>query len=293
MPPDTKICYRVRPFPSLGVYRRGHNTFIGSKKTCINNKTCEIWFVNKGEAVNQTDPSGEVFPHGSIFIFSRTVDIDKVPLRITPDGEIFGCSLGEILEEMDDEAVLSWSPDRREILVPLSVTDPELCKRIISIFQQVRKRNHSTDPMRFLKNRIDITVFLVLLTEHCRDTAKARRKIESSSAKNYCDLACAYVQKHLSSPISVSDAAAEIGISYNYLRRIFSQHMVMSPIEYINREKMRLAAQLSRDFGYNLSEIGEAVGIQDTKYLSRLFHKHMGMSVTQYKKLCQQEMRQP
>lgn len=275
--------YSIRPFSSLGVYQRKHNTISGAQKTCKNRKTCELWFVQKGEVSTDTDSGRKYYPAGTMFCFFRTVDIDKAPMKITPGGEILGCSLGELVDELDDKAVLSWNPDQRELLVPETVSDADVLQKILALFLQIRRRNYTTDPMRFLQNRIDISVFLVLLTQYCRDCARTRLQLAGGKAQDYCAQACTYVQEHLSSPICVSDIADAIGISYSYLRRIFAQQMDLSMIEYINREKMRLAAQLIRTGDCSLTVLGDAVGIPDTKYLSRLFRKHMGMSVTQYK----------
>ena len=41
--------------------------------------------------------------------------------------------------------------------------------------------------------------------------------------------------------------------------------------------------------GLSSEDAGEAVGIQDPKYLGRLFRRYVGMTISEYRKLCREE----
>jgi len=278
------VCYRVCPFPVLSVYRRGHMTVNIRQKIYRGAKICEVWSVQSGTVTILRDGKEEVYQSGAVFSFLRDGDIEKLPVSISPEGVILGCSLGEFLEVLSDEDAVAWNPSTRELLLLPSVEDPEVQDKAAAIFARILAQARSTDPVRYLKNRMDFSELMLLLTEHCRTTAMARLKVENSRERYYCDLACAYVQENLSRQIRAVEVAESIGISYSYLHKLFARNMGMPLMEYINRERIRLTAQLLQDYACSLSDAGEAVGIPDTKYLSRLFHRFTGMTVTQFKK---------
>ena len=212
------------------------------------------------------------------------MDLEKIPAQISPDGVILGCSLGEYIQSLSEEEVVDWNPSQRELLLPDRIGDPDVTEKVGIIFQRILTQARSTDPLRFLKNRADFSEVLLLVTDFCRNTARARLKLEFGSERHYCDLACTYVQEHLAEPIRVGDVASSIGISYSYLHKLFARHMEMPLVEYINRERILLVKQLIYDYNITLEEAGMSVGIHDTKYLSRLFHRYVGMSVTEYRR---------
>ena len=95
-----------------------------------------------------------------------------------------------------------------------------------------------------------------------------------------------HVAEHLDERIQVEDVAKHLCISYSYLSKLFSRHMGLSLIEYINREKVAQVQELVASYGQTLEEAGKAVGITDSKYLSSLFRKHTGMTVTEFRHQC-------
>ena len=278
------FCYRVRPFTTLGVYRRGYMTVNPPRKLCRGSRVCEVWFVQSGTVTIDRGDREDTYSAGAVFSFIRQGDLEMLPIRISPEGVVLGCSLGELLEELSHEGVLVWNPSTRELLTPYSVEDPEAREKLAAVFSRILAQARSTDPVRYLKNRMDFSKMMLLLAEYCRSTAMACLKMENSRERHYCDLACAYVQENLSRQIRAAEVAESIGISYSYLHKLFARNMGMPLVEYINRERIRLATQLLLDYGCSLSDAGEAVGIPDTKYLSRLFHRFTGMTVTEFKK---------
>ena len=55
-------------------------------------------------------------------------------------------------------------------------------------------------------------------------------------------------------------------------------------MQYILSLRMANAQSLLESTEYNISEIAEAVGYDNPLYFSRLFHKHIGVSPTAYRK---------
>lgn len=92
-----------------------------------------------------------------------------------------------------------------------------------------------------------------------------------------------YISQHLSEKITVSDLAALIGISNEYLCRIFKNETGQTLISYINRVKMEAVKELLCTQHLSLKEAGKQVGIENEVYLNRLFKKYIGVTSTEYK----------
>ena len=55
-------------------------------------------------------------------------------------------------------------------------------------------------------------------------------------------------------------------------------------MQYIVSLRITNAINLIENTDYNITEIANAVGYDNSLYFSRLFHKHTGMSPSEYKK---------
>jgi len=105
----------------------------------------------------------------------------------------------------------------------------------------------------------------------------------SPGNRRYCDHAKAFISENIGRRITVCEIAETIGISKNYLTNVFSCSEGIPLIEYINRRKLSYMMDLIRRYGYTLAEAGEHVGFSDVNYVSRMFKRYYGMTVTEYK----------
>jgi DNA-binding response OmpR family regulator len=95
--------------------------------------------------------------------------------------------------------------------------------------------------------------------------------------------AMAYLNGHYSEAFSRKDLAHHIGISDRYLTRCFRQEMGITPLEYLNRYRIRKAGELLES-GQNVTETTFAVGFSSVSYFSRLFEKEVGLSPSAYRR---------
>jgi two-component system response regulator YesN len=73
-------------------------------------------------------------------------------------------------------------------------------------------------------------------------------------------------------------------VSENYLGRIFQQELGLSPMEYLNRYRIKEAKALLSQTGASITEIAAQVGFDDPAYFSRAFRKQVGFSPRAYRK---------
>jgi AraC-like DNA-binding protein len=82
---------------------------------------------------------------------------------------------------------------------------------------------------------------------------------------------------------TVAKLAAEVGMSRSPFAARFMALVGQSPMSYLKRWRLQLAAQLLQDRTLSLSDIAERVGYESTAALSRVFKREFGVSPAQYR----------
>jgi transcriptional regulator GlxA family with amidase domain len=93
----------------------------------------------------------------------------------------------------------------------------------------------------------------------------------------------AYFHQNYDRPLARWEIAAAIGVSEDYLSRIFRQELDISPWEYLNRYRILQAIERLRRTDDSVATVGRQVGFKDPAYFSRVFHKVTGLSPTEYR----------
>lgn len=83
---------------------------------------------------------------------------------------------------------------------------------------------------------------------------------------------------------SVHALAESVGVSQQYLTRLFSVRLGMPPLRYVNRLRMDRAKALMRRTRMDIQEIAWACGFPNPYYFSRLFRQLEGESPSRYRR---------
>ena len=105
------------------------------------------------------------------------------------------------------------------------------------------------------------------------------------SYHRYCQKAKEYISQHMEEHISMSEIADFVGINKNYLTNIFSSCEKIGIAEYINRVKLNRMKELIIKYNYSIKMASEAVGFQDVNYVSRIFKKYFGITISEYRRM--------
>lgn len=193
-------------------------------------------------------------------------------------------ALTQQVEPIDEEKVANWVCLGNDAIIPEYITDPVLChqigNRLIDMYEQ-----SGDDLLIQLKLRSCLYELLTLLTEYSVVQARRRYPDVSKSISPHTQRACRYINQNLAENFSVGDVAKATGITYSHLKTVFLRDMGMSIVAYRNLAKIRMVEQLLSLDNLKLEEAGEAVGIHDPAYLSRMFRKYTGMSVREYRRM--------
>ena len=95
--------------------------------------------------------------------------------------------------------------------------------------------------------------------------------------------AVAYLHQNYTRPLSRWEIAEAIGVSEDYLTRVFNRELEISPWDYLNRYRVLQAQALLRNTARSIADIARAVGFKDQAYFSRVFSKQVGISPNEYR----------
>ena len=90
--------------------------------------------------------------------------------------------------------------------------------------------------------------------------------------------AIAYLHQNYMRPVSRWEIAEAVGVSEDYLSRVFNRDVHISPWDYLNRYRVLRSKQLLLNTSETIGSIAHQVGFKDQAYFSRVFHKVTGMS---------------
>jgi AraC-like DNA-binding protein len=93
-----------------------------------------------------------------------------------------------------------------------------------------------------------------------------------------------YLDDHLKQPLYLAEAAAVAGHSVSWLHRQFRRELQTTPARYITAARLRVAHHLLATSTLCIAEVGQAVGIDDPYYFSKLFKQHAGVSPRAYRR---------
>ena len=105
------------------------------------------------------------------------------------------------------------------------------------------------------------------------------------SQRRYCCLAKEYVRDHIDGKITVGEIADYVGIHKNYLTNLFSKCEHMHVMEYVNRTKLNRMMDRMLKEGWSLTKAAAEVGFDNADYVSKIFKKYNGVTITEYRRL--------
>lgn len=173
-------------------------------------------------------------------------------------------------------------PAGRILTLPMILPPSQNSHEVISLIRSIVLKKNAQPSRSYFEECAD---FMQLLHNLSRLVQELDRDDDISPGnRRYCDHAKAFVSENIGRRITICEVAEAIGISKNYLTNVFSSSEGIPLIEYINRRKLSYMMDLIRRYDYTLAEAGEHVGFTDVNYISRMFKRYYGVTVTEYKR---------
>lgn len=248
---------------------------IGRKEgNLISGGVLEIGFVEKNPLCFR-DEGGEVTVanEGDVFIIPPMSRFDVYALR--PD-----LHRHVTTEAIIDCRINAENDSPASLTLPMIIGHGAQSERICSAIRRAANKASPAGTNDYFRQCAD---FMRILEElEAFDLADSQNIIPSHS--RYCREAERFIINNIDKKLRVEDISAAIGISKNYLTNIFSATRGMPLVEYVNRQKLSHMIELMLRFGYSIREAGEYVGLDNVNYISRMFRKYYGVTISEYKR---------
>jgi AraC-like DNA-binding protein len=112
---------------------------------------------------------------------------------------------------------------------------------------------------------------------------QVRMDNHGSNNKGRSEYVLHYIHEHLTDKILVNDVCRKAYLSRNAFFKWFKENFGITPVDYINNERIKLAKQLLAENRKNLSQISVCCGFSDLNYFVRMFKKIEGITPGAYK----------
>lgn len=95
-----------------------------------------------------------------------------------------------------------------------------------------------------------------------------------------------YISENLTEKIPIDTLSRKAYLSRNMFFRMFKEQFGISPLDYINRERIKLAKHLLAENNSTIADVSLRCGFSDANYFVRLFHKIEGITPGMYRTAC-------
>ena len=173
-------------------------------------------------------------------------------------------------------------PDGKTVTLPLYIPPSPENSEIFALIRSIACAQTAQPERGYFEECADFMLLIHKLCERVRNIDHC--DTVSPGNRRHCARAKAFISQNINRRLTVSDVAEAVGVSKNYLTNVFSSSEGITLMEYINRSKLSYMTVLIRRYGYTLAQAGKHVGMTDVNYISRIFKRYYGMTVTEYKR---------
>lgn len=129
----------------------------------------------------------------------------------------------------------------------------------------------------------DVPAVIALRNKAVRELTDQVNQKRNIKAEGCVDQCLDYISKHYREKIYLEDLANGLGLSANYLSKLFSKTTGMRLQDYIVQHRVERATGLLIHSDMSITEVGIYVGFPSQSYFGRVFKKYTGMTPLKYR----------
>lgn len=185
--------------------------------------------------------------------------------------------LGEYYNSVRDEPN-QWKLELSQYHLNNDAILAELINRLIRICS-------GTDVVKNVYADLNLKELLIRIIQS-QHLQRLPQESEQNSNGSRIHFVLHYIHEHLTERIPVDLLSRKAYLSRNIFFKWFKEQFGITPLDYINRERMRLAKQLLSDERLSVADVGFQCGFNDVNYFVRLFKKAEGVTPGAYQEMC-------
>lgn len=175
------------------------------------------------------------------------------------------------------------TPVRHTIVIPEFCHTGSVRAEIFTLFERSLLERNQLRSNRLLMISLNLCQTL-LLVSRAASRSLPPDHMDGHEQNKTIQEALRYINTHYTQRLNIEALSDRLGISQQYLNRLFKQWVGMSPVRYINRLRVEEAKQQMRNSDRNISEIAYDIGFENIYYFSRVFKQYEGMPPTGYRR---------
>lgn len=233
----------------------------------------EINYVKKGNCILHLDRESISFREGETMIITSGINhsfeagtegTTLMQLEFLP--EIFSQFDPQAKGKFTDFAsVMLFSEENRLIKIVNNIRIMQVVQRIVNELKQKGQYYHYLVVMYYAE-------LLILIYRYMDETYLP---ICSNEALKK---AISFIRLNYPSDITVSEVAKQAGVGERHLRNLFSRHLDLSPLDYLNQIRINKSIELLRNTELSVKEICFQCGFKSPQYFSRVFKQQTGIT---------------
>ena len=94
-----------------------------------------------------------------------------------------------------------------------------------------------------------------------------------------------YIRDNYSKNITLSEAAGLVGVTPEYLSKLFYQKINVNFVVFLRNFRISIAKRMILSGKYRIQDVADHVGFKDPKYFNKVFKTVCGISPSEYKKV--------
>ena len=268
---------------SFHVDTRGYGMY---GRTPKNGGILEIGFVEQNPVICSGELGEFVFEENGIFIIPPQCEFS---ITVQDPGKLHRHTSAEFLIRCHCRLTQDCPPPSgRTVTLPLYIPPAPENAEIFQLIRTIARAKTAQLERSYFEECADFMLLIHKLSERVQQ-GQEDADTTSPGNRRHCIRAKAYISENISRRLTVGDVAGAIGVSKNYLTNVFSNTEGIPLMEYINRSKLSYMMILIRRYGYTLAQAGKHVGFTDVNYISRIFKRYYGMTITEYKRSLERE----
>lgn len=241
----------------------------------------EIGFVEQNPIACTVGGETVLFEENGIFVLPPQ---SVFSVSAKNPGQVHRHTSAEFLIRCKSQIVSAYAPaNENTVTLPLYLAPSPENSEILDLIRSIACAKTLQTGRNFFEECADFMSLIAKLTERAGEGGDASDTV-SPGNRRHCLRAKAYISRNIDRHLSVQDVADAVGVSKNYLTNVFSATEGIPLTEYINRSKLSYMTVLIRRYDLTLAQAGKHVGFTDVNYISRIFKRYYGMTVSEYKR---------